>query len=83
MIWRKIVYVLLFGWVAISVQAQSNASRMDWWREARFGMFIHLGLYSAAAGEWNEKRWKELGSGYRILQKCPIVNMKSYYRILL
>ena len=54
MIWRKIVYVLLFGWVAISVQAQSNASRMDWWREARFGMFIHLGLYSAAAGEWNE-----------------------------
>ena len=50
MIWRKIVYVLLFGWVAISVQAQSNASRMDWWREARFGMFIQLGLYSAAAG---------------------------------
>ena len=30
-----------------------------------------------------KKRWKELGSGYRILQKCPIVNMKSYYRILL
>ncbi|MBI5707832.1 MAG: alpha-L-fucosidase [Armatimonadetes bacterium] len=27
--------------------------RMDWWREARFGMFIHWGLYSVLAGEWN------------------------------
>ena len=27
-------------------------SRMEWWREARFGMFIHWGLYSIPAGEW-------------------------------
>jgi alpha-L-fucosidase len=26
--------------------------RMAWWREARFGMFIHWGLYSVLAGEW-------------------------------
>ena len=26
--------------------------RMTWWREARFGMFIHWGLYSVLAGEW-------------------------------
>ena len=25
---------------------------MTWWREARFGMFIHWGLYSILAGEW-------------------------------
>jgi alpha-L-fucosidase len=29
--------------------------RMAWWREARFGMFIHFGLYSAPGGEWNGK----------------------------
>ncbi len=28
-------------------------SRLDWWREARFGMFIHWGLYAVPAGEWN------------------------------
>ena len=28
------------------------ADRMAWWREARFGMFIHWGLYSIPAGEW-------------------------------
>ena len=28
-------------------------ARMDWWREARFGLFIHWGLYAVPAGEWN------------------------------
>ena len=27
-------------------------SRMAWWRDARFGMFIHWGLYAIPAGEW-------------------------------
>ncbi|MGI9456132.1 MAG: alpha-L-fucosidase [Aeoliella sp.] len=26
--------------------------RMEWWREARFGMFVHWGLYSGLAGTW-------------------------------
>jgi len=30
-------------------------SRMEWWRDARFGMFIHWGLYAVPAGEWNGK----------------------------
>ncbi len=30
-------------------------SRMEWWRDARFGMFIHWGLYAIPAGEWNGK----------------------------
>jgi alpha-L-fucosidase len=34
---------------------QQHDARMKWWREARFGMFIHFGLYSVAAGEWNGK----------------------------
>lgn len=31
--------------------AQRDA-RLEWWRDARFGMFIHWGLYSEAAGYW-------------------------------
>jgi len=31
----------------------TGADRLAWWREARFGMFIHFGLYSLASrGEW-------------------------------
>jgi len=32
---------------------QASDERMQWWHEARFGMFIHWGLYSIPAhGEW-------------------------------
>ena len=33
----------------------SQDSRLDWWRDARFGMFIHWGLYAVPAGAWEEK----------------------------
>ncbi|MCX6227438.1 MAG: alpha-L-fucosidase, partial [Bacteroidia bacterium] len=36
-------------------------ARMEWWRDARFGMFIHWGLYAVPAGEWkgqtNHAEW--------------------------
>ncbi len=33
-----------------------STSRTAWFEEARFGMFIHFGLYSIPAGEWDGKR---------------------------
>ena len=30
-------------------------ARMEWWREARFGMFIHWGLYAVPAGVYGDK----------------------------
>ena len=36
--------------------AQQKAARMRWWSDARFGMFIHWGLYAVPAGEWNGRR---------------------------
>jgi alpha-L-fucosidase len=35
--------------------------RMKWWRDARFGMFIHWGLYAVPAGEYNGKRSERIG----------------------
>lgn len=32
---------------------EEKDARMAWFRDARFGMFIHWGLYSIPAGEWN------------------------------
>jgi alpha-L-fucosidase len=34
---------------------EQRAGRMKWWREARFGMFVHWGLYSGLAGTWEGK----------------------------
>jgi alpha-L-fucosidase len=40
---------------------QQKDQRMAWWRDARFGLFIHWGLYSVPAGEWrgetNHAEW--------------------------
>ncbi|HTR98271.1 MAG TPA: alpha-L-fucosidase, partial [Bacteroidota bacterium] len=30
----------------------AHDARMQWWREARFGLFIHWGLYAVPAGVW-------------------------------
>jgi alpha-L-fucosidase len=30
-------------------------ARMAWWRDARFGMFIHWGIYAVPAGQWQGK----------------------------
>ena len=31
----------------------SQEARMAWFRDAKFGMFIHWGVYSQAGGQWN------------------------------
>src|SRR5450432_3211360 len=33
----------------------ARAARMKWFREARFGLFIHWGVYAVPAGTWNGK----------------------------
>ena len=50
---------LLFGVLSQSASAQDASdreARMKWWREARFGMFVHWGLYSGLAGTWEGKQ---------------------------
>ncbi len=40
---------------AAAETAQQRDARMKWWREARFGMFLHWGLYSGLAGTWDDR----------------------------
>ena len=41
-----------------AASAEDKAARIKWWRDARFGMFIHWGLYSIPGrGEWVQ--WNE------------------------
>jgi len=36
----------------LSETKAQKKQRMKWWEDARFGLFIHWGLYSVPAGEW-------------------------------
>ncbi len=37
-------------------KALTQDERMDWWRDARFGMFIHWGVYAVPAGTYKGER---------------------------
>ncbi|WP_262245166.1 alpha-L-fucosidase [Parapedobacter soli] len=43
---------------------------VQWFKDAKFGMFIHWGLYSHLGGEWNGKRY--YGSGEWIMNQARI-----------
>ena len=58
-------------------QEQRDA-RMKWWREARFGMFIHWGVYSVPAGTYKgkqvpgiDRKSTRLNSSHRVLSRMP------------
>jgi len=50
---KKFWIFLLLSFVFVSINGQENKPNNSWWQEARFGMFIHWGVYSAEGrGEW-------------------------------
>ncbi|NLE38474.1 MAG: alpha-L-fucosidase, partial [Pirellulaceae bacterium] len=51
---------------------EQRDQRMGWWRDARFGMFIHFGLYSQAAGHWDGKPVPWLSSWTLHTTKAPL-----------
>jgi len=67
---------------AADAPAQDNAKetkdqrdqRMAWWREARFGMFIHWGVYSVPAGIWNDKQIPGIGEWIMNSAKIPVAD---------
>src|SRR4051794_17568002 len=49
---------------------KTRDQRIQWWRDARFGMFIHWGVYSELAGEWKGEPVQ--GYAEHIMRKCKI-----------
>jgi len=48
----------------------AKEARLSWFREAKYGLFIHWGLYAIPAGEWKGKR--SLGLGEWIMNRSQI-----------
>jgi len=53
---------------------EQRQKRMAWWREARFGMFIHWGLYAVPAGEWKGKLIPGIGEWIQRRAKIPVAD---------
>jgi len=52
--------------------------RMGWWRDARFGMFIHWGLYAVPAGTYKGERVKGIGEWIMNNGKIPVAEYEKF-----
>lgn len=53
-------------------------ARMEWWRDARFGMFIHWGVYSVPAGTFNGKQVPGIGEWIQASGAIPAADYAKF-----
>jgi alpha-L-fucosidase len=51
---------------------KTRDERLAWWREARFGMFVHWGVYSGLGGTWQGRPVKGYAEHIQRMLKIPI-----------
>jgi len=59
---------------------EQHNQRMTWWRAARFGMFIHWGLYSVPAGTYQGKQIPSIGEWIMNNASIPVAVYAKYAR---
>ncbi len=63
--------------VTIPEMNQNREQYLDWFREAKFGMFIHWGPYSCFNGEWNGRQ-VPVGRGAEWIMKILEIPVEEY-----
>ena len=58
--------------------AAQRDARMHWWREARFGMFIHWGVYSVPAGFYQGNPVPGIGEWIMCTGKIPMSEYQKF-----
>jgi alpha-L-fucosidase len=60
------------------VQEIPEADRLEWWTDAKFGLFIHWGVYSVPAGTYNGKKIDGIGEWIMYNGEIPSATYKEY-----
>ena len=84
---KKTALLFVFSLLVLSIAfGQNNTEKktfneqnpkMAWWKDAKFGMFIHWGLYSIPAGEWNGKEIPGIGEWIMKNAKIPVLEYRQ------
>jgi alpha-L-fucosidase len=79
--------LLALGLVPTAITAAAQASdpnspearqqRLAWFREAKFGLFIHWGLYAIPAGEWKGARVPGIGEWIMYRARIPVAEYEG------
>jgi len=90
---RWLVGMLAIGFVCAAAMAaeeptpaageetpQQHNARMQWWREAKFGLFIHWGVYAVLAGAYQGKQIPGLGEWIMHEAHIPLAEYRQVAR---
>ena len=85
---KNMLLVVILAFMAIScvpadkqedtgTQLSEQDQRMAWWREARFGLFIHWGLYAQPAGEWKGEQIPGISEWIMARAEIPVAEYEQ------
>ncbi len=74
-----IVALILLTNSLLAQKTLTRDERMQWWREARFGMFIHWGVYSVPGGVYHGHEMKHGGAEWIMNRsKIPVAEYQQF-----
>lgn len=56
----------------LTIYDAGKDARLGWWREARFGMFVHWGVSSVLGGSWNGRDYKSYAEHIQRAARIPV-----------
>jgi alpha-L-fucosidase len=71
------VVVTSLAWAQKPGASPETVKALQEWREARFGMFIHWGVYAVPAGEWKGKDVNGIGEWIMNHAKIPVTEYEA------
>ncbi len=57
---------------------ETRNKNLEWWEEARFGMFIHWGLYAVPAGTWKGEQIAGIGEWIMFRAQIPVKEYEEF-----
>lgn len=75
---KKIIVVFVTLVLVSDIFGQSKPDKMDWWKEAKFGLFIHWGVYAVPAGVYDGKDINGIGEWIMNRGKIPVATYQAY-----
>lgn len=78
---KLVLFLFALSCATQSIFAQTPTSQdqhMKWWREARFGMFIHWGVYAQLAGNW---QGHQIGRGGEWIMNRGKISVADYQQV--
>jgi hypothetical protein len=61
----------------VKAAQSTREQRLAWWRDAKFGCFIHWGVYSGPGGEWDGKPFSGYAEHLMRIKKIPLAVYKE------